>query len=124
MIAALIETIIIEALVMWIITKSPLWCKYNLYCNLVTNPLLNLFLFFITRFIGLFRTGAFTFIYISSHQFTDYYIPMLVGEIIVVLAEAKLYERLTNETKSICFKRSLITNLISVTCGLIINIIL
>lgn len=124
MIFALIATIIIEALVMWLLTKSGKWCKYNFYCNLVTNPLLNIFIFLFARFYVFIKTGSIVLIRAGGDSFWEYYLPLFIGEIAVLFSEMKLYELMTGEERKTCFKYSLITNLVSATFGIILKILL
>lgn len=123
MIFALILTIAVEAIVMWLLTKSKEWCKYNVYCNMVTNPLLNIFVFLFVRISAFIRTGGIFLFYFSNNDLYDYYLPMVIGEIFVVIAEMKIYELLTKEKRSLCFKYSLITNLVTAILGVIINVV-
>ena len=153
MLTALIETIVIEAavtfLIMWLkgyhdihkrkIKNSTIVCKteagndnlgeqrkehatgqnntnlwprarrmvyYNLLCNMLTNPLLNLSLF------GAAWLGA-------SHGLINMLIA--VGEICVVASEYGLYRLMSRESRRLCLAVSLITNIASFLTGLLIN---
>lgn len=124
MVFALVSTILIEAFVMWRLTRSKQWCTYNLYCNMVTNPLLNIFIFVYVRIRQLVRTGSFPLYYSSFNDFQGYYLPMIIGEVLVVYSEMRIYELLTKENKSVCFRYSLITNLVSTLFGVVLKIVL
>lgn len=88
-----------EAPVIWIMTKSLRWVKYNLLCNMVTNPILNLVLVLIGE-----RRAA-------------YYLALFVGEILVVVAEGMIYYRLMSCDKRDCLIRSMASNLFSAIVG-------
>ena len=124
MVFALVSTILIEAFVMWRLTGSKQWCTYNLYCNMVTNPLLNIFIFVYVRIRQLVKTGSFPLYYSGFNDFQGYYLPMLIGEVLVVYSEMRIYELLTKENKSVCFRYSLITNLVSTLFGVVLKIVL
>ena len=118
MLRALIYTCLIEAAVtfaiIWI--RSIIRCRrlnrtdcrmiyYNLLCNLLTNPILNLSLF------GIYMLGAdMAFIRIIT----------IIGEICVVAAEYGLYRLMSFEKKTFCLTVSAVTNLISYLSGLIL----
>lgn len=102
---ALILTIFIEAAAMFVLTRSAVWVFYNLLCNLVTNPILNLLL----AVLMLFTDSA-----------AIYYAALALGEGAVLAAEAKIYRLLSDESYPLCFRRSLITNLLSFLLGSIL----
>lgn len=99
----LILTIIIEGIVMLIMTRSKKWVYYNLLCNMLTNPLLNLSLFAMSLTLGK----------------NAYYITLVIGEIIVLFGEAWLYNLMTSEKFKVCFIRSLVTNCCSLLIGML-----
>ena len=112
MLIALILTIVSEGIVTYILTKSKTWLKLNLYCNLLTNPLLNLILALI-GFLGK---------YIESTQyrmFISYYLPLVILEIIVFGVEGHLYWLMGADSKKMCYRVSLITNCCSIVVGVI-----
>ncbi len=78
---------------------------YNLLCNLLTNPLLNLGLY------GAFCLGA------GRELIT---ILTITGEICVVAAEYGLYRLMSHETRKLCFILALVTNVISYLSGFIL----
>lgn len=100
---ALLLTIFIEAIAMFALTRSSSWVFYNLLCNLVTNPSLNVALLLLLWF---------------SASSTVYFIAVTIGEILVLTAETVLYKLLTSSGYRTCFIRSLITNLCSFLFGL------
>lgn len=102
---ALLLTIFIEAIAMFALTRSSSWVFYNLLCNLVTNPTLNVILFLLLIF------------YVPT---TIYYAGVIIGEILVLFAETLLYKLLTTSGYRTCFLRSLITNLCSFLFGLLL----
>lgn len=112
MLIALILTIVSEGIVTYILTKSKTWLKLNLYCNLLTNPLLNLILA-LTGFLGK---------YIESTQyrmFISYYLPLVILEIIVFGVEGHLYWLMGADSKRTCYRVSFITNCFSIAVGVV-----
>ena len=118
MIRALIMTCAIEAavtlLIVWIQrlpvhgrffrrhTSARLMLYYNLLCNMLTNPLLNLSLYFaMSHGIGDMQPGTM----------------ILIGELCVVAAEYGLYRVLTGEGRGFCLFLSIVTNLVSYLSG-------
>ena len=79
---------------------------YNLLCNMLTNPLLNLGLF------GAAWLGA-------SHGLIN--VLIAVGEICVVTSEYGLYRLMSRESRRLCLAVSMITNIASFLTGLLIN---
>ena len=115
MIEALIHTCIIEAAVTFLIMcgrrlikKQPLrrddmhMVYYNLLCNMLTNPLLNLSLY------GAVLLGAGPRII---------FVLILIGELCVVAVEYKLYRLMSREPRSLCIIISLLTNIASYGIG-------
>lgn len=98
---ALLLTVLIEGIVVLCLTRSFEWVKFNLYCNLVTNPLLNIVLWVLLPALRV-STGIGV---------------MVAGEIIVVLTETLLYKFMTKAHWNHCALVSLISNLISVLVG-------
>ena len=110
MILALVLTIIIEWVVMWLLTHSVAMCKYNLYCNMVTNPILNLILSGVMYFLSeKMMLGA----------SECYFIPLIILEPAVVFSEMAIYRLITGKRKKECFKLSLLTNLVSALAGIL-----
>ena len=110
MIRTLIMTIIIEWVVMWLLTHSIDMCKYNLYCNLVTNPIMNLLLG--CAMLACKRWFAMT-------ETASYFIPLMILEPIVVFAEMQILKLITREASARCFKLSFITNAVSALIGVV-----
>lgn len=88
------------------LTRSKEWVYYNLLCNLVTNPTLNLTLNFV--------------VYPLFGTFAAYRIGVAIGELLVFVGEAHLYRAMSGEVRSKCYMRSLITNGASFLLGLLI----
>ena len=101
---ALILTVIIEGTAVMIITKSRKVLLHSVYCNLMTNPLLNL----IGLLISFYSRGAFI-------------AWIVIGEAAVVLSEAALYRLFGDMEKKRSYIISFIANLCSFKAGLIIN---
>ena len=101
LIYALIITIVVEGLAMFVLTRSMKWVRFNLYCNMVTNPLLNL--------------GLYALIYFGRRNWYD--AATVIGEVLVLVSEAVLYRLMTSEKYSRCFIRSFITNALSLALG-------
>jgi len=114
LIIALVLTIIIEAAVMYLLTQSWEWCRFNLYCNLVTNPLLN---------FALLGTG---YVFKGMEDsvlraLLSYYVPLVIGEAVVFYSEGWLYSLMTDCPKKKCYRLSVITNAVSAAIGLVIS---
>lgn len=104
LILALTLTIIIEGIVMLILTRSLEWVKFNLYVNLVTNPVLNISFWLIFYFFGV-----------------AYRLPVyIVGEILVIVVESLFYILMSHENLKICLLRAAATNAVSVLLGALI----
>ena len=78
---------------------------YNLLCNLLTNPVLNLGLY------GAACLGA---------GLSLIRVLIIIGEICVVAAEYRLYRIMSHESRRLCLFLSLITNAASYLTGLLI----
>lgn len=104
MLFALAVTIVIEGIVMLGLTRTMRWVYYNLLCNMVTNPVLNLAVTIILRITGGGRPA--------------YWACVVIGEAAVVVSEAELYHVMTGEKRGKCYLRSFVTNGISYGCGL------
>lgn len=104
MIYALVLTIIIEGVAMFILTRSKEWVKCNILCNMVTNPILNISLFVLVYFTGL----------------SWYSLGVFIGEAIVFTSEALLYKLMTGKGILKCIIYSVITNALSLVLGNII----
>ena len=104
LLSALVLTIIIEGAVVLLITKDTKILRYSIYCNLMTNPLLNL--------IG---------ILFSALSHTAFIIWVAVGEIAVLISEAALYRLFGNVPKKKAFIISLAANLCSFLAGILLD---
>lgn len=107
--AALLLTIAAETPVTAVYARKGRYLLFNFWCNVLTNPLLNLALFFIRR-----ETGD------SAYR------AVAIGELLVLYAEYRLY-RLFDEnrrSKRWYFGLSLTTNAFSYTFGVIFFAIL
>lgn len=125
MIVNLIITIIIEALVMAGLTKSAEWCRYNLYCNLVTNPIINLFirLWLYCYWLIVYGYVPYWGVVTANLGFIDYYLPFILGEAAVIFAEMFIYEIITKSNRKKCLLYSVITNGVSAIIGIIIMLV-
>lgn len=104
---ALVLTIVVEDLIMLVLTRSKKWAYYNLLCNLVTNPLINIV------------AGMVWLVYMDSWQYT---VTVAVGELVVFAVEALLYRAMTGEPNKKCFVRSFVTNGLSFLVGLLLQL--
>ncbi|MBQ5310842.1 MAG: hypothetical protein ILP19_02210 [Oscillospiraceae bacterium] len=104
LIKALVLTIIIEGTVVYIITKDTKMLRYSIYCNLMTNPLLNL--------IGI------LFALISHNAFIIW---TAVGETAVLISEAALYRLFGDVSKKKAIILSAAANLCSFISGLLLS---
>ena len=102
----LLLTWIIEGIVVIIFTRKPKFVLYSVWCNIITNPLLN--------FIGIILYNSFG-IYI-------YWCWAVIGEIALLFSEMWLYGFFDNHalSKKYYFLLSLTANGISVLLGFII----
>ena len=78
---------------------------YNLLCNMLTNPLLNLGLY------GAVLLGAGAKVI---------FVLIIIGELCVVAAEYKLYRLMSREPRNFCIILSLVTNIASYGIGRLI----
>ena len=101
---ALVLTVIIEGIAVMITAKSRKVLLHSVYCNLMTNPLLNL----IGLLISFYSHGAFI-------------AWIVIGEAAVVISEAALYRLFGDMDKKRSYMISFTANLCSFTAGLIIN---
>lgn len=106
---ALLFTVVIEGIVMLLLTRSGRWVYCSILCNLVTNPVINLVLMLIRR---------------SSGSDALYLTATAVGEVLVLIAEAHLYRFMTGAARRRCYLLSAVTNLVSFTAGLVLNMLL
>lgn len=109
--SALVLTVVIEGTITLCITRKARYLLFNLWCNALTNPLLNLMLF-------------------GIRCLTDtawiYWCCVLLGEIAVLFAEFAVY-RLADTKKQNTgwyFRLSLVTNAVSFSLGEILALIL
>lgn len=114
MISALIITIVTEIIITYILTKSKEWAKYNLFCNMLTNPLLNMSL------LGFSILGR-NIETMANKMILTYYLPLLVLEILVIWAEGYLYGLMSEYPAKMCYRVSVITNGVSIVAGLLFN---
>ncbi len=98
-------TCVIEMIPLLFFKNGTKLIKTSLLCNLITNPLLNTILGFLT----LFELEQSLFIIIT-----------LILEVCVIIFEAFIYYNTTEESKIKCFFVSLITNLLSFSLGLLL----
>lgn len=98
---ALLLTIIAEGLVLLLVTRKKSWVLQSVYCNLVTNPSLNLLLLFVRPHIG---SAAETAL-------------IAVLELAVVISEALLYRAMAGERLRKCLLLSLAANAASYLSG-------
>lgn len=98
-------TVVIEGITMLLLTRSFKWVCYNLLCNMVTNPVMNILLFLITLRFG--TTAV-------------YYLAVVIGELAILFLEAWFYRKMTEASSKKCFLRSLITNALSFSLGLVL----
>lgn len=98
---ALLTTVVIEGAVMLALTRNWNWVRQNLYCNLVTNPLLNL-----------------TLVLLRPAQFRWLLIAVL--ELAVLFGEAGLYRAMSGTRFRRCLLYSFVTNAASFAAGFLI----
>lgn len=97
---ALLLTIAAEGIVMFLLTRSRDWVLWSLYCNLVTNPALNLILYALRP--------------LSER---GYRMIVVMLEVTVVFAEAALYCGMSRKSFRCSFFRSFAANAASVLLG-------
>ena len=99
---ALVLTVLTEAVVTLIVTRKRRYVLFNYWCNVLTNPALNLILFGVRRITG---------------DAADWAVAIL--EIAVLFAECALYNRFDGHRRSIrwYFLLSLLTNAVSFGTG-------
>ena len=102
---ALVLTIIIEGIAAYIMTRDTVKLRHNICCNLITNPLLNLI--------------AILLVMVSGR--TAYYIWLVIGEILVLISEWRLYILFGEKSGKKAFMLSLVTNALSLSAGIILN---
>ena len=105
LIKALLLTLVIEGIVIYIATKSVKWLLFSIPVNGLTNPILNLCLILVSLYSGS------TILYI---------IVLVVLELAAVAAEAALYRAFSNIKLKTCLLISAAANGISVVLGFII----
>ena len=98
-------TILIEGIVIFAVTRDSQKVKHNLYCNLMTNPLLNLVAILVTIILGV----------------KAYYIWIVIGEILVLLSEWQLYLLFGEKSSKKAFFYSFITNAVSLGTGILMT---
>ncbi|MBR6401319.1 MAG: hypothetical protein IKS17_08910 [Firmicutes bacterium] len=113
--AALLLTWAVEGIVTLLLTKNKKYLMFNVWVNALTNPILNA--------LGIFVAYRF-----GGH--TAWVIYVAVGEVIVLFAEAWLYDafdRLSGDTlksRLWYFKLSAVTNALSFAAGVVMNVML
>ncbi|MBQ7703211.1 MAG: hypothetical protein IJT40_02430 [Firmicutes bacterium] len=113
---ALLLTILIEGVAIYLIKKDKRYVGYSVLVNLITNPAVNLVIFRVNHDFWLWRRWFF------RGEMTAPYI--IVMEIIVVVIEAVCYRAMTGESMTKSLKLSFILNLISYVLGLVLNSLL
>ena len=103
LIAALLLTVVTEGLALLLLTRSREWVLWSVYCNLITNPLLNLTLRLFRPLPG-FR----------------YPIVLAVLEGIVILSEAAMYRGMSRQSVGRCLLCSCLANAASVLIGILV----
>jgi hypothetical protein len=100
----LLLTSLIEGIIIYLLYRKKDFVYYSLLCNMLTNPAMNLLLFFATKVFG----------------YGYYYLNLTVLEIIVVLVEAFIYRLLGNLKTSKSLMLSALLNLTSFIFGLLV----
>ena len=113
---ALILTILIEGITIYLIKKDRKYVGYSVLVNLITNPAVNLIVFRVNHDYWLWRRWFF-----RGEMVAPY---IIVMEIIVVVIEAVCYRAMTGESMTKSLKLSFILNLISYVIGILLNAIL
>lgn len=108
MLFALALTVVIECIVIYFIMKSVQWIKYSIYCNFITNPLLN---FIITMAIVEIYSRTF------DKNMITLWMCIMVMEAGVFGIEGLLYYLMSDSDMRTCFKCSIVANVVSVLCG-------
>ena len=101
---ALVMTVLTEGAVILMLTRSWERVQHSLWCNLVTNPTVNLLLLFLRPVLSSPAERA----------------VIAVLEIAVVISEAFLYRAMERDPFSRCFFRSLAANAVSFLSGFLI----
>lgn len=104
-------TCLVEGVVIGIGFRNRRYVKYSIACNLITNPLFNLYLYLVMLF-G--RFYLLEFIHVSWKVF------FVCGEILVVLVETWIYYYILQKKPRTCFLMSLTANVCSAVAGLLI----
>lgn len=99
----LLLTSFIEGIIIYLLYRKKDFVYYSLLCNMLTNPAMNLLLFFAIKILG----------------YGYYYLSLIVLEIIVVLVEAFIYRLLGNLKTSKSLMLSALLNLTSFLFGLL-----
>ena len=94
-------TALVEGILIYLLYRKKDFVYYSILCNMLTNPSMNLLLFFVTKVFG----------------YAYYYIILMVLEIIVVLVEAFIYKLLGKLTIIKSFLLSALLNFMSFLCG-------
>ena len=113
---ALILTILIEGITIYLIKKDRKYVGYSVLVNLITNPAVNLIVFRVNHDYWLWRRWFF------RGEMTAPYI--IVMELLVVVIEAVCYRGMTGESMTKSLKLSFILNLTSYVIGIILNAVL
>lgn len=107
----LLVTCLIEGTVVWVVFRERRYVKYSIACNVMTNPLLNFWLYLI----------------VFGREFTllemfevDWPVLFVCGEVYVVLVEAWIYHYILQKKAAYCFLISVIANVCSAIGGLVL----
>ena len=106
----LLVTCLVEGAVAGLVFRKFRFVKYIIACNVITNPLLNLWLYLIAfvREFGLLELFE-----------TDWHVLFLCGEVLVVFVEAWIYHYILQRKMALCFLVSFLANLCSAAVGLV-----
>lgn len=97
---SLFITMILEFMPALFMKNKVNWIKASILCNVVTNPVLNLFLFLISDF-----------------PMEIFILAIIVCEIVVLILEANIYKKALNKSTKVCLAYSAIANLSSCIIG-------
>ncbi len=111
--AALLLTIVIEGITVFIFRKDKKYVGYSVLVNLITNPAVNLIIFRVNNDLWLWRRWFF------SGDVTAPYVFVLEAAVVVI--EAVCYRAMTGESMGESMKLSFVLNITSYTIGLFLN---
>ena len=113
---ALVLTILVEGIAIYLIKKDRKYVGYSVLVNLITNPAMNLVILYVDNSFRLWRRWFFRGELIAPY--------VIVMEVAVVLIEALCYRGMTGMSMGKSLKLSLILNIISYVIGIIVNALL